>query len=126
MQTNTAKFTGKPVEVVPAGTVSTMKTPQKSMLRSIMPAFVALGFGGLVCMFMPAASAELNLTFVGTLFSTLFAALTSIMPSFETFIDAGFPLLIKIIIYVAIIGVIGLGLYFFREVIQKIIHMIGF
>lgn len=126
MQTNTAKFTGKPLEVVPAGKVSTMKKPDVSMLRSIMPAFLALGFGGLVCMFMPAASAELNLTFVGTLFSTLFAALTSIMPSFETFIDAGFPLLIKIIIYVAIIGVIGLGLYFFREVIQKIIHMIGF
>lgn len=126
MQTNTAKFTGKPLDVVPAGKVSTMKKPDVSTLRSIMPAFLALGFGGLVCLFMPAASAELNLSFVGTLFGTLFAAMTSIIPSFETFIDAGFPVLIKVIIYIAIIGVIGLGVYFFRNVIEKIIAMIGF
>jgi hypothetical protein len=114
------------MEVGPAKTVS-MKKPQRSILQSLMPAFAVFGVGALLCaLIAQPASAELNLTFVGTLFGSLFDALTSIIPSFETFIDAGFPLLIKIIIYVAIIGVIGLMLYFMREVIKKIVHMIGF
>jgi hypothetical protein len=122
MAINTAKFDGKPVEVI-----RVEKAPKKtSMLNRIAPAFVALAFAGIlsICMVAP-ASAEINLTFVGPLFTSLFNAITSIFPSFEAFIDAGFPLLIKIFVYMAILGVIGLGLYLFRGVIEKVINAIG-
>lgn len=122
MATEFAKVDGESIEVhriEPA--------PKKTnMLSRIAPAFVALAFAGVlsICMIAP-ASAEINLTFVGPLFTSLFNAITSIFPSFEAFIDAGFPLLIKIFVYMAILGVIGLGLYLFRGVIEKVINAIG-
>lgn len=128
MQTNTAKFTGKPLEVVPDRTDAPAKATQiKPWYLSMLPAFAVVAviavFGFIL---VPPSSAALNLSFVGDLFGSLFGALTSVMPSFESFIDAGFPVLIKVIIYVAIIAIIGLGLYMAREVIMKVVKMIGF
>lgn len=127
MQTNTAKFTGKPLEVVP-DSIDAPSAPrtERSWLRVLAPAFTFMGVMGAFTLLAVPASAELNLSFVGDLFGTLFQALTDIMPDFEGFIDAGFPVLIKVIIYVAIIAIIGLGLYMAKEVIQKVVKMIGF
>lgn len=72
------------------------------------------------------SAAELNLSFIGEMFTSLFTALTDVIPPFEAFVDEGFPVLIKVIVYVAVIGVIGLGLYAMRSIIERIIKMIGF
>lgn len=72
------------------------------------------------------SAAELNLSFIGEMFTSLFTALTDVLPPFEAFVDEGFPVLIKVIVYVAVIGVIGLGLYAMRSIIERIIKMIGF
>jgi hypothetical protein len=128
MQINTAKFTGKPLEAVPTRTDAPAKHMEsRPWWTKLIPMFAfAFGIGAIACLFAPPAAAELNLSFVGELFTSLFGALGDIVPSFESFIDVGFPVLIKIIIYVAIIGVIGMFLYFGRNVIGKIIQMIGF
>lgn len=128
MQINTAKFTGKPLEAVPTRTDAPAKLMEsRPWWTKLIPMFAfAFGIGAIACLFAPPAAAELNLSFVGELFTSLFGALEDIVPSFESFIDVGFPVLIKIIIYVAIIGVIGMFLYFGRNVIGKIIQMIGF
>lgn len=128
MQINTAKFTGKPEAEIPAS----IDKPEKHIQPGhwwtrIIPMFAfVFGVGALAYVIAPPAAAELNLSFVGELFTSLFGALEDIVPSFESFIDVGFPVLIKVIIYVAIIGIIGMVLYFGRSIIQKIVQMIGF
>jgi len=128
MQINTAKFTGKPIAEVPAGIDKPEKHTQPGgWMTRLIPMFVfVFGVGVLSYFIAPPAAAELNLSFVGELFTSLFGALEDIVPSFESFIDVGFPVLIKVIIYVAIIGIIGLILYFGRSIVQKVVQMVGF
>lgn len=89
----------------------------------------ALAFVGLLASLMgigaPAQAADLNLSWVVTMFESIFSAATNAMPSFEAFIDAGFPLLIKIGIYGALLGIIALAVYFCRELIMRVLGMIG-
>jgi hypothetical protein len=127
MQINTAKFTGKPVEVVPDRIDAPHKAVQtRPWWTKLIPMFAfAFGMGAIACLFAPPAAADLNLTFVGELFTSLFGALEDIVPSFESFMDVGFPVLIKVLIYVAIIGIIGMILWFGRSVLEKIVKMIG-
>lgn len=96
-------------------------TPRMKTLVLII-GMVMVGFA----LASPVSAAELNLSFVGEMFTSLFTALTDCVVPFESFVDAGFPVLIKVIVYVAVIGVIGLALYTFRSFVEKIISMIGF
>jgi hypothetical protein len=109
--------------------VSQVEAPKKARaITRIAPAFIAMAFMAMLSMAVigPVSAEGINLSFVGPLFTSLFDAVTSIFPSFEDFIDAGFPLLIKIIVYVAIIGIIGMFLYFGRSVLESVVKMIGF
>lgn len=113
---------GEPCEVVPVEKMD----KKKGILQRLFWMLMAIAFPGmfLVTLIRPAA-ADMNLSFIGEMMGSLLTAITDVLPDFETFVDTGFPVLIKIIVYVAVIGVIGLFLYFFRGVIMKILDMIG-
>ncbi len=88
---------------------------------AFMALLVAVGLGGIGA---PVAAADLNLSWVVEMFESIFSAATDAMPAFEGFIDAGFPLLIKIAIYGMIIGVLALATWFARGLVIGIINMI--
>lgn len=99
-----------------------------SGVRSVIISSFALAFVGLLASLAlgigTSASADLNLSFVVTMFQTIFQAATNAMPSFEAFIDAGFPVLVKVIVYIAIIGIIFLPIYLLRGIIMAVIRVI--
>jgi len=106
----------------------TVQAPRSFSVRMLGIPF-ALGFAFLLMSLAGIAApvqADMNFSWVVEIFESLFIAATNAMPSFEGFIDAGFPLLIKIGIYGAILGIIGLFVWAFRETIVKVLGMLGF
>jgi hypothetical protein len=106
-------------EHVPAPVRGAWVLPAALAFVFLLLSLVGLGIG------TPASAVDLNLSWVVSMFESIFGAATDAMPTFERFIDTGFPLLIKIGIYGAILGMIGLFVWFFRELIIRVLKMIG-
>ncbi len=85
----------------------TVTTPKRSWRPFLNVGAVLTAF----CLMMEAAipraaAADLNLSWIGTMFASIVDGLVPIFPSLDTLIDAGFPLIVKIVIYGAILGLI--------------------
>lgn len=103
--------------------------PRSTYRPVLMPAFV-LAFMGLMVSLagfgMPVAAAtpDINLTWVGTMFASLVEAFNMLATPTQTLIETWFPVLIEIIVYGVIFGVIALIGYACRGVVMAFVKMI--
>lgn len=110
-------------EARPADQASVSKGKEKKPKAS-MNVFLMLLVSAAMLVLPAAAAPSINLTWVGPMIGSLFDAITSIAPNVQSFVEAWFPVIVELVVYGAIIAVIGLGVYAFRGFIEAGIRMI--
>jgi hypothetical protein len=115
METETAD---QPVEVTKAQNVTKIPRAVFTALAVFAMSFIMLAIP------VQAATPDINLTWVGTMFASLVGAFNLCAAPVQELIEAWFPVVIEIVVYGGIIAVIGLIIYAVRGVIMTVIHML--
>jgi hypothetical protein len=98
------------------------KKTKPSGIFAVLFAFVASAC--LLAFPAMAATPDINLTWVGTMFSSLITAANLCAAPAQSFIETWFPVIVEFVVYGVILGILGLIGFAFRGVIMAGVKML--